>query len=287
MAQINTAADINAFICAVQDDVQFVLRDSAIMRNLVTFRGDMTGAGTRTAYAYGAGTAKTLAETDDLTGDPYTPTAAQTLTPAEIGEQYFFTDLRLETEPAGQLQNEASTELANAAVDKVETDLMSDLARLTGGTVGAAGSVMSWGYFFAAAAQLRNRVKNRSIPLFAVLHDYQWYPLAKSVSVAGATVVNAPLFQDKVMNAWYVGTVAGVNVFTSSNVPVDASDDAKGGMFIPDAIMYDERRAVRIRPERDESRRGLELNMSAVYAHGVWRPDHGIVIYSDATMPTS
>lgn len=287
MAQINTAADVAAFVYSIQDDVQFVLRDSAIMRNLVTFRGDRTGAASRTAYAYAAGTAKTIAETDDLTGDPYTPTAAATLTPAEIGKQYFFTDLRLETEPQGQLQNEASAELGASAVDKVESDLMGDLANLTGGTVGAAGSVMTWGYFFAAAAQLRNRVKNRSVPLFAVLHDYQWYPLAKSASVAGATVVNAPMFQDKVMNNWYVGTVGGVNVFTSSNVPIDSSDDARGGMFIPDAIMYDERRAVRIRPERDESRRGLELNMSAVYAHGVWRPDHGIVLVSDATMPVT
>ncbi len=289
---LNTEADIAAFVGTIQQDVMFVIHETAVMRGLVAFRNDRAGAAPRAGREYGAGTAKTIGESDDLTSDAFTPSAGQTLTPAEIGEQFFLTDLRIETEgqtEQGQvdIRTEASRELGFAAVDKIESDLCGDLANLTGGTIGAAGSVMSWGYFFAAASVLRTAVKNRSIPLTCVLHDYQWHPLAKAASVAGASVVNAPAFQDSVMRNWYVGTVSGVNIFTTSNITIDGSGDAKGGMFIPDAIMYDERRAIRLEPQRDASRRGWEMNMSGVYAHGVWRPAHGIVLYTDAATPAS
>jgi hypothetical protein len=39
--------------------------------------------------------------------------------------------------------------------------------------------------------------------------------------------------------------------------------------------------------ERDASRRGWELNMTAVYAHGVWRPEWGVCMTFDAAAPTS
>ena len=67
----------------------------------------------------------------------------------------------------------------------------------------------------------------------------------------------------------------------------DSEDDFTGGVFPQEALAIDWRRMIRVRPERDESRRGLELNMSAVYAHGVWRPDRGIQMVFDATAPTS
>ena len=47
------------------------------------------------------------------------------------------------------------------------------------------------------------------------------------------------------------------------------------------------RRAPRLAPQRDESRRGLELNLSTRYAYGVWRPLHGVAILSDGSAPTS
>ena len=48
-------------------------------------------------------------------------------------------------------------------------------------------------------------------------------------------------------------------------------------MFSRDALGYDLRRAPRLEPERDASRRGIELNMTAVFAAGVWRPGFGVL----------
>ena len=141
---------------------------------------------------------------------------------------------------------------------------------------------------FFSSTRLRVLLKNRNVPLYVVYHDYTWHQLAKAVSVAGVSVVNrADSLQNEVMRNWYVGTVGGVNIFTTSNLTVDANDDVTSGMFVPQAIGLDMRRAPRIRPERDESRRGLELNMSGVYAHGVIRPTLGIKLVFDASAPSS
>lgn len=80
--------------------------------------------------------------------------------------------------------------------------------------------------------------------------------------------------------------IYGVDVFVTSNIPV-TSNNARGLMFSREALALDVRRAPRLEPERDASRRGWELVMSAVYAHGTWRPEWGVQIFTDATTPTS
>jgi hypothetical protein len=67
----------------------------------------------------------------------------------------------------------------------------------------------------------------------------------------------------------------------------DTESDFTGGIFPKDAIAMDWRRPVRVEPQRDASRRGTEYNMSAVYAHGVWRAGLGVKMIFDATAPTS
>lgn len=83
------------------------------------------------------------------------------------------------------------------------------------------------------------------------------------------------------MRQWYVGTVAGVDVFVSGNV-YKSGNDAYGAFFNPNALALDIRRDLRLEPERDASKRAWELNMTALYAHGVWRPAFGVQVISDA-----
>ena len=88
---------------------------------------------------------------------------------------------------------------------------------------------------------------------------------------------------------------AGSSVLVArfQNVPIYqvfggiSGNDFTGGVFPREALAMDWRRQIRIRPQRDESRRGLELNMSAIYAHGVWRPELGVKMTFDATAPTA
>lgn len=289
MAQNNLWADVSAIAQSVQNDAYFIVREAALMPSLVTVFTDMSGANTRKSYKYNSGTAKDVGEADDLTSEAFTPSADQTLTPSEIGLQFFITDLRAESDAPEAIITDAARELGFAATDKLETDLIGEMANLTGGAIGAAGTVITWGYLAAAIAQARNANKNAAKPLAAVIHGYQWAVLAKTASVAGASVVNAPNFQDQVNNSGgsvLVARFMGVPIYQVFASP-DAGVDFTGGVFPRESIALDWRRTIRVRPQRDESRRGVELNMSAVYAHGIWRPELGVKMIFDATAPAS
>jgi hypothetical protein len=207
-----------------------------------------------------------------------------TLTPGEHGGQYFLSDLRVESDPFG-VRQDAAQELGVAMAQKIELDLLGNFSSLTGGTVGAAGTVVTWGHFYAMIAQLR--AQNAPGPYNFVCRPEQWHQLGKAASVAGTYTNAADSLKEDVNRQYYIGTASGVNIFVSANIPVISGDDAYCAMFAPQALALDIRRAPRLEPERDASRRGWELNMSAVYAHGVWRPKFGVKGLFDASVPTS
>jgi hypothetical protein len=285
---LNLYGDLSGIAQDIQDNAIFVVRELGQMQGLIQNFRDASGGNPRVGYKYNQGVAKSIGEADDLTSDSFTPSADQTLTPAEIGLQFFITDLRAESDAPENIIRDASLELGYAALDKVETDLVGDIASLTGGTVGAAGTVITWGYVSAAIAQARNANKTATKPLSAVIHGYQAAVLAKTASIAGATLAQAPGVTEEVTRQGIrkAFNFMGVPIYQVFAAP-DASDDFTGGVFPREALAVDWRRAIRIRPERDESRRGAEFNMSAVYAHGVWRPTRGVQMIFDATAPTS
>lgn len=288
MAQLNTWSDVSSIANSIQEDAYFIVREAGIMQNFVKVFNDARGGNLRKGYKYSSVSAATVAETDDLTSSAFTPSLNQTLTPAEIGAQFFISDLRADSEVPEMILTDAARELGFSAADKLNNDLAGDMGSLTGGTVGAAGTVITWGYVAAAIAQARNASKSTAVPLVAVIHGYQAAVLAKAASVAGATVITTPATNDLITQRGMSQAFSflGVPVYQVFNA-VDTGVDFKGGVFPRDAIALDWRRPIKVEAERDASRRGVELNMSAVYAHGVWRPDLGITMYFDAATPTA
>jgi hypothetical protein len=283
---MNTQSDISGYMQTIYEDAMFVARENSFMLGIVNvFDNESDEAKTRTRSEYGQATISTIGETDDLSSQAFTPAAAQVLTPGEVGAQIFLTDKRISADPFGA-RDDAAMELGMATAKKINSDLLGDLASLTGGTVGSAGTTITWGHVYAALAQAEVATKQTVDRYNLVLHTYQWHQLAKAAAVA-STVTNAPQFQDEVMRNWYVGSVGPMDIYATTDLTIDGSDDASGGLFPRVAVAYDGRRAPRLEPERDASRRGWELNMTTVYAHGVWRPAFGIVMTFDAAQPSS
>lgn len=290
MATLNTYSLVSSVAPDIQEDAIFVVREVGLMQQLVTIFNDTMGMNPRKGYVYNQSSASDIGETDDLTSSAFTPSLDQTLTPSEIGEQFFVTDARVESEAPENWRNDASQELGLAALDKIETDLLGELGNLTGGSIGASGTVITWGYLGAAIGRARNANKSAAKPLVGVIHGYQWSVLGKSATLAGATVAaTAPNWQDGLTR---LGG-SSVKVFDYLGVPFYqvfgglSGTDFTGGVFPREAIAIDWRRAIRVEAERDASRRGTELNMSAIYAHGVWRPTRGIKFTFNASAPSS
>lgn len=286
----NVWSDVSSIAQRVEVDAILTVREVNVVEPLITSFGDMSGMNLRRGYTYNSVTVNSISDADDLSSQTFTPSADQTLTPAEYGAQFFITDARAESDLPENILNDAALELGLGAADAVMTNLCGDFSSLTGGTIGAAGSTITFGYLSAAIAVARNANNSASKPLVGVIHGYQAEILASGANVAGASTAPAPQFTEMLttqgLKNSFIFTFMGVPFFQVFQTP-DASDDFTGGIFPKEALAIDWRRQVRIRPERDESRRGLELNMSMIYAHGVWRPDRGVQLIFDASTPSS
>jgi hypothetical protein len=284
MASLNPSSDISSFINTIFEASILVARDNNVMTSLVRTFNDRTGVATRQNSQYGGLTVNSIAETDDLVGQAFTPASIATLTPAEAGGQYFLTDTRVESDPFA-VRNDASQDMGLAMGTKIETDLLGVFPSFTGGTIGTAGSTITWSYVYAMEAVLR--AQKAPYPYFMVMHPYQWFSLKKAASVAGNRTNASDAMLDELRNSMYfVHKEGGLYFYVSSNFTIDANADAKPGMWSRDAIALDIRRQPRIEPERDASRRGWELNLSTIYGKGVWRPTFGVQGIFDCTAPT-
>jgi hypothetical protein len=290
--QLNRWEDVSGIANSIREDAVFAVRDLGVMQKLVTVFTDATGANPRIGYVYSnSGTVTTYAEADDMSSEQYTAAAKETLTPVEIGQQFFVTDLRAESDSPDHIQRDAARALGFGALDYVEDALFTNLASLTGGsTVGwniasASAVTATWSFIAAAIAQARYVNKSSSIPLACVMHGYQFQSLAKTATMAGATsMAQSSDLSNQVTNGWTGLSFMGVPIYQS--YVAAAGTAVYGGVFPREAIAIDWRRPIRVEAQRDASRRGIEFNMSAVFAEGVWRPELGVKFCFNASAPT-
>jgi hypothetical protein len=80
----------------------------------------------------------------------------------------------------------------------------------------------------------------------------------------------------------FVGQIGGIDIYESSNVSIDGSDDAKGAVFVPEALAIAMKRDFNLETQRDASLRAFELNATAIYGVGELDDDYGVELLFDA-----
>jgi hypothetical protein len=281
---INAWADVSGIANSILEDSLFIVRENYVLPGLVKTFNEMSGGNLRKGFDYNSVTVGTVTEYDDLTSSAFAATAGQTLTPYEYGAQLMISDLRMESETPESIRTDSARELGLAMGDVVESKLLGDFTSLTGGSGGGnyyTGTIIGTPTFASLAGAIavaRKANKSSAVPLAAVIHGYHWNVLAQSASVAGATVAVAPGYQDEITRTGYAGSFMGVPIFVTyqSVTGTTATAWTNFAVFPRDAIALDWRRSPRIEAERNASARGIELNISAVFAHGVWRPALGV-----------
>ena len=271
----NTYSNISAFVNTIYDGAMLVVRENVLAPSIVQVFSDRQGLAVRVGSQYGTATINTIGESDDLASQVFSPSTTGTISPAEYGGQFLLTDSRLETDPFS-VRADAAQELGDAMVENIDTKVFGNLSSLTGGSVGTSGSAISWTYVFNGFALLRGL--KMTPPYVCVMHPYQWNILARAASVAG-TATNASEQLKQRVNSNYMASVIGNDylIVQTSLVQV-VSTDAYAGFWSlgRPPIALDIRRAPRLEPERDASRRAWELNMSGVFGHGAWKPARGV-----------
>lgn|SRR5512138_128907 len=271
MANESTYASMSALVNPIWQEAMLTLSEQSIMPALVRRFSDTNSSTPRQWAQYTGGTIQSVAETADLAAQTFTPAAAGTLTPSQLGIAYFLTDQRIASDPFGA-QRDAGQDLGRVVAEKVDTDLVGLFTSFTGGTVGTAGGTLTWANVQRASAYLKAAFA--PAPYKMVMRPEHWYYLTSAASGI-PTLLQSQTLMDQYGRNFYQASWAGIDFFVDANIATGTA--AKAGMFSTEAIAFDMRRALRIEPQRDASRGGggYELNATIIYAKGVYRPTFG------------
>ena len=267
----------------ISQAANYTFQENAMLRNLVTMY-DMTGTPGLTASipVWPAASAVTaLSAGADLSNDSaLASVTAVDITAVEYGNMSTIQDIVVEASPS-DVGADVGRQLGGAlasAMDVSVTGLFTNF-----GEVGAAGAEVTVETLMKAAATLRSA----SVPmqgLVAVLHPFQAFNLKKAFLNAGGTFGASPDAANNAAREYFIGRIAGIDVFESASPVIDASDDTIGAVFHPAAIGMALKRDLRIALQRDESLRGFEVVASAAWGAGVIDATKGVKITGDAAL---
>ena len=270
-----TLDDLFANIIAA---ARFTAEEESLMMGLVTMYniGDEAGK-TIQVPKYPAVTAADLTEGTDMSSSTVS-TSSVSITVGEVGAQVVLTDVA--AMGSGNPAEELGTVLGNSIATKIDTDLIALFDGFST-ALGGAGTEITVADIFKAAATLRNAKAQGDI--FAVVHPFQAYQLKANLTNTFANP-NGGTAQNTAMVNSYVGTIAGVDIYESSNITVDGSDDAKGAVFSREDMAIAMKRDFQIETQRDASLRAFELNATAVYGVGELDDSYGVEMLFDSAL---
>lgn len=283
MAGETTYAGISSFIPDVWEAALFYAQQQFIMPRIVQTFGDARGMQSRKSTEYAAGTVSTgVAETDDLnTYQAFTRATLATLTPAEIGTTFLVTDRRMDTDDV-QVMADLAQHVGYTIGKQVETHLLTAFSSFTGGTIGGGGSTLTWAMIYKARAILS--AAGVPGPYNVVLHEYSYLQLANAANIAGIANAGPLTVRNDIQSNYYVGSTGDLDFYTTG--VLTAGTLVTQGVFNRQAVALDVRRAMRLEPERDATKRATEVVASMIYGYGAWRPLWGVKLLSDASTPT-
>jgi N4-gp56 family major capsid protein len=272
----STTSTLDDLFVSIVAQARYTAEEQALLRNLVTvYSIDAQPGVTIQVPKYPAITAAGLTEGTDMTSTTVS-TSSVSVTVGEVGAQVFLTDMA--AMGAGNPADELGTVLGNAIATKMDKDVIALFDGFST-SLGATTTELSVSYLFQAAAILRaNKAPGRLVGIF---HPYQVYALKANLTNTFANPNGGDL-QNEAMRTGYVGTIAGIDIFESSNITVDGSGDAKGIVMASEAIAMAMKRDFNMEPERDASNRGFELNATAIYGVAELDDAYGVEMYFDA-----
>lgn len=267
-------------------DAQFAAYESSVARQLVTQFTYPAGAGKVMQVPIWAGVSA-----GDLT-EGTAPSAADTnttsvdITLAEIGTYFDVTDM-LRDSAERDVMADLGFNAGQAIAEKIDTDVFA-LFNSFSSSIGTEDSPITVDNFFEAVATLR--AAKVVGPLAAVVSPRQALQLKKllthSTTAAGLA---ASEIGNSTLRQYYIGSLAGCQVFESSlvkrdlNTDSDAESNAVGAIFAPTAIGYAQRGTINMQTQYQVAKRSTDVMMSMVKGEAILQNAHGVkLIGSDS-----
>ena len=266
-------------------EAQFAAYENSVARQIVTPFDYPANAGkilqvpvysAISATGLTEGTAPSAADTN---------TTSATITLGEIGTYFQVTDM-LRDSAERDVVADLGAQAGRAIAEKMDTDVFALFNSFTN-SVGTEDSAITVDNIFEAVATLRgNKVVG---PLAAVVSPRQALQLKKELATAGGANITASEIGSSVLRQFYIGSVAGCQVFESSLVKRDLDTDtdtelnAVGAVFAPTAMGHAMRGGINMETQRQAAARATDIMMTAVTGRAILQNAHGVKIVGSAS----
>ena len=279
MANESTSSTLEELYTEIVAEALFVASERSIMRPLVKNYAITGGGKSVEVPIYAAVSAAAVSEASDLSNTAINPSSV-TITASENGIMTTLTDLGRNAAPRN-VAADIGKLFGEAIAKKIDTDLTALFDGFSS-VVGSAGAEVTVAKIFEAVATLRQAAV--PMPLAGVLNPKVAYNVKKNLT---NTFVNPNPndLTNEALRTGYVGNIAGVQMFETSNVDgTSDTDNCKGGIFHKDALGLAMMQDLKIETQRDASLRADEIVATAVYGVGELQDSYGCEVEADSSI---
>ena len=279
MANESTSSTLSELYTEIVAEALFVASERSVMRPLVKNYAISGGGKSVEVPVYAAVSAAAVSEASDLSNTAINPTSV-TITASENGIMTTLTDLGRNASPRN-VAADIGRLFGEAIAKKIDTDLTALFDGFSS-VVGSAGAEVTVAKIFEAVATLRQAAV--PMPLAGVLNPKVAYNVKKNLT---NTFVNPNPndLTNEALRTGYVGNIAGVQMFETSNVDgTTDTDNCKGGIFHKDALGLAMMQDLKIETQRDASLRADEIVATAVYGVGELHDSYGVELLGESVI---
>ena len=279
MANETTSSTLSELYTEIVAEALFVASERSVMRPLVKNYAISGGGKSVEVPIYSAVSAAAVSEASDLSNTAINPTSV-TISASENGIMTTLTDLARNAAPRN-VAADIGKLFGEAIAKKIDTDLTALFDGFSS-VIGSAGAEVTVAKIFEAVATLRQAAV--PMPLAGVLNPKVAYNVKKNLT---NTFVNPNPndLTNEALRTGYVGNIAGVRMFETSNVDgTSDTDNCKGGIFHQDALGLAMMQDLKIETQRDASLRADEIVATAVYGVGELHDSYGVEILGESVI---
>ena len=281
MSNETTLSTLDDLIVPMIAEALFVASEASVMKNLVrNYTLPRNSGKVIQVPIYPVIAAAAVAEATDL-GNTAVSTSKADLTVSEVGVMTTVTDMAVNTSESDVVKDLGRL-FGEGIARKMDADLMLLFDGFSG-AVGAADAAITVAKIFEAVSKL----KQAGVPsndMSCVLHPAVAYDLKANMTNTFANP-NPTDLANEALRTGFVGQLAGVNVYESSNMAnTGTTGDFKGGLFHKDALGLAILQDIKIETQRDASIRGTEIVATAVYGVGELHDSYGIEVLADSSI---
>ena len=285
----STTTTLNDLLPQIVAEAMFVASERSIMRGLVKNYSIASGQGkTVTVPIYPLQTAATLTEGDEISNTAVSTNGA-TLTVTTAAIRTLVTDLSVAAS-ASNVVSDIGRLFGEAIARKIDTDLTAKFAELSGAN--------NYDRAITAADifEAVSRLKIAAVPtegMVCVLHPAIAYDLKSALTTGGNTPFTAgggvSDVANEAMRAGYVGQLAGIPVYETSNIAAVAPGTAADGEF-PGAVFHRDALGlamigdISIETERRASFLGTDIVGACHFGAGLIQSAYGRVLAFDSSI---